>query len=78
MNHEITELIRKAYDIAQNKNHSFTFQEAILYDPLISTLYKALRKIEALEKPYEICCECGESVDLEILKDHVCKETVQQ
>jgi len=40
----LNELIKDAYEIAHKNNQSYTREEAIQYDPLISTLYKALRK----------------------------------
>lgn len=43
---EVKRLIHSAYDIAHTKNQSYTRQEAIQYDPLISTLYKALNILE--------------------------------
>jgi len=54
-NKKLNELIKDAYDIAQKKNNCYTYEEAKQYDPLISTLFKALVKsdeiyIEDLEK----------------------------
>lgn len=48
----LNELIKDAFDIAHKKNQSYTRQEANQYDPLISTLYKALMQsdLEDLEK----------------------------
>lgn len=46
---EIEKLIKKAYEIAQEKNHIFTYEEAKRYDPLISTLFEAVQKFEGLK-----------------------------
>jgi hypothetical protein len=50
-NQKLNELIKDAYDIAQSKNDCYTYEEAKQYDPLISTLLKALFKSD------EICVE---------------------
>ena len=42
MNKTLNELIKEAYDIAQKKNHCFTYDEAKIYDPVISVLFQAL------------------------------------
>ena len=34
------QLIREAFEIAHKNNHTFTYDEANKYDPLISTLYR--------------------------------------
>ena len=44
MNQQLNELIKDAYDIAQKENNCYTYEEAKQYDPLISTLFKALMK----------------------------------
>ena len=41
---QLNELIKDAYDIAQKENNCYTYEEAKQYDPLISTLFKALMK----------------------------------
>lgn len=46
---KLNELIKDAYDIAQKKNHTFTYEEAKQYDPLISTLFEALMESDRLE-----------------------------
>tara|TARA_R110000765_G_scaffold104644_1_gene194495 strand:- start:665 stop:835 length:171 start_codon:yes stop_codon:yes gene_type:complete len=47
-NKKLNELIKDAYDIAQKKNDCYTYEEAKQYDPLISTLFKALVKSDEL------------------------------
>jgi len=47
----LEELIREAYRIAHEHNKDghychYTYDEAIQYDPLISTLHKALRQFD--------------------------------
>jgi hypothetical protein len=48
---KLNELIKEAYDIAQRENNCYTYEEAKQYDPLISTLFKALLKSD------EFCIE---------------------
>ena len=48
---KLNELIKDAYDIAQKENNCYTYEEAKQYDPLISTLFTALKKSD------EICIE---------------------
>lgn len=45
---ELNELIHESYLIAQQNNHTFTHDEAKRYDPLISTLFKALQNSDEL------------------------------
>ena len=45
---KVNELIKESYDIAQQKNHTFTYDEAKRYDPLISKLFEALQKSDEL------------------------------
>jgi|APSaa5957512535_1039671.scaffolds.fasta_scaffold105429_2 hypothetical protein len=45
---KLNELIKDAYDIAQKNNNCYTYEEAKQYDPLISTLFKALVKSDEL------------------------------
>ena len=45
---ELNELIKEAYDIAQKRNHCFTFDEAKIYDPVISVLFQALKLSDEL------------------------------
>ena len=55
MSSTLNELIYEAYCIAQEKNassvdkHVFTYDEAKKYDPVISTIYKALLESDRFE-----------------------------
>ena len=44
----MNDLILEAYHIAQKENHTYTYDEAKQYDPLISTLFEALQKSDEL------------------------------
>ena len=43
---KLNELIKLAHKIAHENNKSYTYNEAEIYDPLISTLSDALRLLE--------------------------------
>lgn len=45
---KVNDLILEAYHIAQKENHTYTYDEAKQYDPLISTLFEALQKSDEL------------------------------
>lgn len=57
-NKKLNELIKNAYDIAQKENRCYTYEEAKQYDPLISTLFKALIESDDLCPP----CTCMEEI----------------
>ncbi|HSG84279.1 MAG TPA: hypothetical protein VLA08_06965 [Nitrosopumilus sp.] len=42
MNTKEKELVKEAFEIAHKENHSYTYDEANKYDPLISTLYSLM------------------------------------
>jgi len=46
---KLNELIKEAYDIAQKENHTYTYDEAKKYDPLISKLFEALMESDMIE-----------------------------
>lgn len=42
MNSQEKKLVTEAFEIAHKDNHSYTYDEANKYDPLISTLYSLM------------------------------------